>query len=266
MTTGYPLPLAPGAPALGASDVSSAAASQTPIPSSARYDVRPRSRGLVALAMLVSVGVHLVLFFGFAPTKKKATPRAPEQLFAIRLQLPKLEELEEPEPEPNDGGRSEEVSLSVPMQADVPQLVKPNDFVQQLDFSSLLEKPDLSNATLLVIPENIRRGGKIDHGVGAIFNLADLDRAPEPVFQPSPVIPFPLRRDGISGEVRVQFVVSTEGRVLNAFVVETTDVRFNDAAISGVMKWKFKAGIRGGQKVNTRMAVPIVFTLLPAAE
>lgn len=34
---------------------------------------------------------------------------------------------------------------------------------------------------------------------------------------------------------------------------------FNEAAVQGVAKWKFRAGVRGGRKVNTQMRVPIVF-------
>jgi protein TonB len=59
----------------------------------------------------------------------------------------------------------------------------------------------------------------------------------------------------------VQFIVSSDGRILDATVVESTDDRFNEPAVKGVYKWKFKPGMKGGRKVNTRMAVPIRFKI-----
>ncbi|NBW88041.1 MAG: hypothetical protein EBR23_14740, partial [Planctomycetia bacterium] len=83
-------------------------------------------------------------------------------------------------------------------------------------FSSLLEKPDLSDSRISVIPENIRRGLELRSRIGAIFSIAELDRHPEPVVQVAPVFPFNLKRDAIEGRVVVEFVVDTEGRVVGA--------------------------------------------------
>ena len=52
------------------------------------------------------------------------------------------------------------------------------------------------------------------------------------------------------------------GRVLEPVVTESTNYGFNDAALAGVSRWKFRAGMKSGRKVNTRMRVPIVFKLL----
>jgi protein TonB len=146
------------------------------------------------------------------------------------------------------------------MQADLPQLPQPNDFIQPIDFSSLLERPDFSQTTLFSVPENIRRGsGKIAASIGTIFNLADLDRIPEAVFQPAPVYPLSMKRDGVTATVVVEFVVDVQGRAVNAMATESTHRGFEEAAVIGVQKWKFRAGLRGGRKVNTRMRVPIVF-------
>jgi protein TonB len=69
-----------------------------------------------------------------------------------------------------------------------------------------------------------------------------------------------MRRDSVTATVRVEFIVSTEGRVVNPVVVHTTASGFEEAALTGVAKWRFRPGWKGGRKVNTRMAVPIVFT------
>ena len=57
----------------------------------------------------------------------------------------------------------------------------------------------------------------------------------------------------------VEFVVNAEGRPVNVIATNNADRRFEQAAVFGVSKWKFRPGIKAGRKVNTRMAVPIVF-------
>ena len=147
------------------------------------------------------------------------------------------------------------------MQADLPSMPQPTDFVQQIDFASLVEKPDLAQAKLLSIPEGDRRSRAME-GLGKVFNLADLDRIPEALFQPPPVFPAALKHDVSSASVTVEFVVDTNGVVVNAYVTDTSHVGFNVAATTGVSRWKFRPGMRGGRKVNTRMRVPINFKLI----
>ncbi len=241
------------------------AASRTPAPvvdGSWRYDSRRPSRPIVITAMLISVGIHVAILFGIGkPTARKSVAPPEENLIAL-VPLPQLKELEEPEPAPTDDtGPAPDLSLPVPMQADVPQLASPTDFVQAINFASLLEQPDFSQLKVYVIPESIRTGtGKIAEKIGKIFNLADLDRVPEPILQPAPIYPIAMRRDSLTATVRVEFIVDTEGRVVNPTVVHASITGFEDAALAGVAKWRFRPGWKGGRKVNTRMAVPIVFT------
>ncbi len=229
-----------------------------------RYDSRRRSRPIVYAGMAVSLGVHLAIFFGIGrSTPRPVAPPAEEFLIAL-TPLPQLKELEEPEPPPTEGSDNQppDLSLPVPMQADVPQLASPTDFVQQINFASLLEQPDFSQMKVYVIPENIRTGtGKIAEKIGTIFNLADLDRIPEAILQAPPAYPVAMRRESITATVRVEFIVDVDGRVVNPSVVHATASGFEDAALAGVSKWRFRPGWKGGRKVNTRMAVPIVFTL-----
>jgi periplasmic protein TonB len=102
-------------------------------------------------------------------------------------------------------------------------------------------------------------GSNLAEKIGRIFNPEDLDRAPEPVLQPAPVYPHAMKREGLEASVMVEFVVDTDGRVLAPAIVESTHHSFDDAALAGVARWKFRAGVRGGKKVPSRMRVPIVF-------
>ena len=264
MTIGYPTPFATW-------DQEKAVRATAPVrvaEGSWRYH-RPRTSWITfAVAGTASAALHAALFFGsFLLPQKIAPVTRVEEVPVIRLALPELKELEEPETSVSDEEPPPvDLAVPVPMQSDVPALAAPDSFVQPLNFASLLDRPDLSNAIVTVIPENYVRSSRLNERIGKIFNLDDLDRHPVPVLQPSPTYPISMRREGFSATVLVQFVVDAEGRVLEPVVVESTHSAFNDAAVKGVSRWKFRAGIRGGRKVHVRMQVPITFHILDTSE
>jgi protein TonB len=183
-----------------------------------------------------------------------------DRVIAVALVMPDLKELDEPEPTPTDESVEPiDAGTLVPMLSDAPQVPQPTDFVQQMDFASLVEQPDMANAKLVAIPEHIGRGGRLGDGKIKIFDLADLDRIPEATFQPAPPSPKVGERDFGDLTVIVEFIVNPEGRPVNVIATNNADRRFEQAAVFGVSKWKFRPGIKAGRKVNTRMAVPIVF-------
>src|SRR5262245_38589583 len=149
MTTGYPLGITP-ADLPARVDRPSKALSPPSAFGSWRYDSRPRSRVMLVLAIAVSAGLHAALLLSFSRAQKKVLPPTTGHVIALTLAMPDLKDLEEPEPVNNDdAGQVTDVSIPVPMQADLPQLPRPNDFVQQIDFSSLMERPDFGNVNLL---------------------------------------------------------------------------------------------------------------------
>jgi protein TonB len=148
------------------------------------------------------------------------------------------------------------------MLADVPSPnITDNSFVQPMDFRPEVEI-DLSRAKVITIPNNISRGGSGGKGFGVVFDLAQLDRIPEATVQASPIFPVSLKKDVSEARVVVNFIVTTEGTVANAYVEDSTHFGFNEAAVTGVSKWKFRPGMKAGRRVNTRMIVPIIFRLL----
>jgi protein TonB len=260
MITGYPATLA-GVPP-GPPSPASTLPARNPT-SAVRYPARTNSRLVLAAAILCSAGLHAVLLLGIGPPGKKVAAVNEEEITLIRLAIPEIKDLEEPEPAPIDSDAPPpDLGILVPMQSDVPQLVKPSDFVQQLNFASLIEPPDFSKMNIYAVPEHIRSSGsKLAEQFGKIFNLSDLDRVPEPVLQPAPIFPVAMRRDALSARVAVEFIVDVNGRVLDPVVIESSHHGFDDAALAGVSRWKFRAGIKSGRKVNTRMRVPIVFKI-----
>lgn len=112
---------------------------------------------------------------------------------------------------------------------------------------------------------------------GEIFDIARVDRTPAPKSQARPQFPAELRRAGIGGEAVLDFVVDAEGLVRNAKAIRSKldpakeasgagtvpngASLLEAAALEAVKKWQFAPGEKSGRKVNTRMQVPIVFTL-----
>jgi protein TonB len=93
------------------------------------------------------------------------------------------------------------------------------------------------------------------------FDLSQLDQPPVATFQARPDYPYDLRRDGITGEVVVDFIVDSRGAVRNPVAARSTNRGFDDAACRAVGRWKFRPGRKGGHAVYVHMQVPIVFSL-----
>ena len=70
-----------------------------------------------------------------------------------------------------------------------------------------------------------------------------------------------MRRAGIEGQVLVGFIVDSKGTVREAYPIRSTHREFESAAVQAVSKWRFRPGKKGGRSVNTRMQVPIVFSI-----
>jgi periplasmic protein TonB len=223
-----------------------------------RYPTSERRRIRTVIAVLISAGLHVTLLYGFRASKPKPITIAVDQTPRIELHMPDVKDLEEPEKVPVAADEPVENVTLAPMQPDLPQVVQSSDFVQRIDLSSLIEKPDMSGAKVFAVPENINRGA-IRQNIGTVFNISDLDRQPEALVQTPPLYPYALKREGATATVRVQFIVDSEGHAINAVVVDSSHSGFNDAAIQGVSKWRFRAGMKGGRRVNTRMEVPILF-------
>ena len=77
----------------------------------------------------------------------------------------------------------------------------------------------------------------------------------------APVYPFDAKRNGLTGEVFVEFTVDEEGAVISPRVVRSSDRIFEDATLRAVSRWRFEPGRRANQIVRFRMAVPVVFNL-----
>lgn len=208
------------------------------------------------IGLLVSILVHGGAV-GISTWMKAGPPKAAkkEEEKTIAISMPPLPP-EEPE-KVEDNEPAPQVDFAPPMQTDMPQIAQVDSFVQQL----APPPPDglKVNTGAITIPQGRLEGaGK---SLGEIFDLNKLDQVPSPTYQAKPVYPFEMRRAGITGQVVVGFIVDASGTVQNAYAVSSTQREFEAAAIQAVSKWKFKPGKKGGRSVNTRMQVPIVFSI-----
>jgi protein TonB len=214
------------------------------------------------IALIVSAGLHGGIFWGFnhKPVRHHVAA-APPPMEVTLMPLPKIEDLDPPT-DLSSEHTDAPAGVDVPALPDLPSSVNlEGAFVQEMDLSSLLPKTNLAEASLVTIPASIQHGGT-GAGTGKlnkVFDISELDRAPTPVYQPFPPLSAALRRLGLSVKVTVEFVVNAKGEVIDPRVVDTQSSEYDEAATKGVLRWKFRPGIKNGKPVSTRIIQPIMF-------
>ncbi len=128
-----------------------------------------------------------------------------------------------------------------------------------------LTVPVASNIALPVQDHDGAVDGETGLGVDGSAGPLDYDAVDEKPVRTRgsrPVYPLNARRLGLTGEVRVRFVVDTEGRVTAARVVESTGRgRFDRNALNAVERWRFKPGKKDKQPVDVLCEVTVAFRL-----
>ncbi|MDI1320338.1 MAG: TonB family protein [bacterium] len=222
------------------------------------YHGVPRASRLYWMAAaLVSIGLHAGLILGFNRhvVPPKVAPRKDEVIEMIAMpdlhedEEKKVEELNDDEPAPP--------SVQVPTLQDVPLSLTESTFTQLID-PTVPTKIE-GAGSVMAIPLNIQRGKPDVSGIKDLFNIADLDRKPEPIVQTPPVFPYELKQTTTEARVRVGFIVTSKGDVIMPYIISSTHPGFERSTLDAVSKWKFKPGQRGGRKVNTRVEQPIDF-------
>jgi protein TonB len=227
-----------------------------------KYQGLARSGGMVALSVFVSAGLHALVLLGF--NRPAPPPRAVvvDDGPLIQMTMPDLEDDEEKPVETlEDLEASESPAIAVPMLVDVPTIVPVNAFVQPLDLTPALNL-DPNAVRMSAIPVNIARGSGSAEKLGKIFDISQLDRQPQPVFQPAPIFPADLKSQYDESQVTMEFIITAKGDVLMPQALASEHRRFEEAAITGLLKWKFKPGSKGGRPVNTRTQITIKFRVL----
>jgi protein TonB len=94
-----------------------------------------------------------------------------------------------------------------------------------------------------------------------IFELSEVDREPQLVYQAPPQYPPKLYRERVGATVVILFVLDETGAVREPRVKIGSSYReFERAALEAVLKYKFLPGIKDGQPVRVWYEVPFVFS------
>jgi TonB family protein len=91
--------------------------------------------------------------------------------------------------------------------------------------------------------------------------LSPLNRAPKAMYKPKPNFPKSLRDKGVTGYVKVQFVVTDAGEVQNIAVVASDHELFTEEAIKVLKQWKFAPALKDGQPISSRVQFSIPFKI-----
>lgn len=209
------------------------------------------------IGLVVSISVHLLTLNPFAgknaPPKREAVVK--EEI--IQMEMPPLDEEKEEKVEELQDEPMENV-LAPPSLVDLPTIVPVNAFTQPL------QPPPPPGMTAskgaINIPVN-PPGANFGKGIKDLFDINNLDQKPVGRVQNPPQYPYEMSRAGISGEVAVEFIISSTGDVIDTRVIRSSHREFEVPALQAVQKWKFKPGRKGGKNVATRVSQLIEFNL-----
>lgn len=231
------------------------------------FYARPLRRRPIVTAALISAGAHAAFLFGFVkdppPPVVLAAVKEPEEKPTEIPEPPKVYEL------PRNALANSSASTNEPDLATRPN---PSTHARLRELPSVLDpsrvttdfRPDTGQkinpgSPTVGIPPSDYWGGR---GPGpGLYEIKDLDKRPDPVAQVAPEYPFLAKSQGIEGVVVVRFIVTATGKVESAMVISSPHPLMSEAALKAVKLWTFRAGMKSGIKVATRMEIPLTFRL-----
>jgi protein TonB len=209
------------------------------------------------VGLVVSITLHLLALNPFAgkmpPPPRPVQPK--EEV--VQFEMPPLEEEKEESVEELNDEPIENV-MAPPSLVDLPTIVPVTAFTQPLQPPP---PPGLTASKGAINIPVTRPGANFGKGIKDLFDINNLDQRPVARVQPGPQYPYEMSRAGISGDVVVEFIINSNGDVVDTRVVRSSHREFEVPAMQAVQKWKFKAGRKGGRAVNVRASQLIEFNL-----
>ncbi len=208
--------------------------------------------------LIIGIGVSLALHSTIWLFSQKNEPPkrfAPPKEEVVQFEMPPLEEDKVEEVEDLTDEPMENI-MAPPSLVDVPSIVPLDSFVQAL---APPPPPGLTPSKGAITIPVTKPGANFGRGIGNLFNIGDLDQQPVARVRQAPTYPYDMRRAGINGSVVVEFIISTEGDVIQTQVIRSSHREFEMPALQAVQKWKFKPGRRRGQVVNVRASQLLEF-------
>ena len=214
------------------------------------------------LPLTVAAVFHVGLLFGFRSSHDSAHA-SPSMSQRDRELLRPFEII----PVAPDDTETHEVSAAAPNPTPVALPERPTENPRDAISFDVPERPIVPIRDHVTVIDNAPPG--ILGGIGDSFGpphgplvrRGDLDNSPRALRQTPPLYPFEAKRNGLSGEVLIEFTVDESGAVREPHVVRSSDRVFEEAALRAVARWQFEPGRRDGRIVRFRMALPMVFSL-----
>jgi protein TonB len=207
------------------------------------------------IGIVVSLALHATFLGAF---NRKAPPPAKvvqEEEAVVQFEMPPLDE----EPEEKVEDLTEEVVENImapPSLVDLPSVVTVDSFTQPIQPPP---PPGFTAAKGAITIPVTKPGANFGKGISNLFNIGDLDQQPVARVRQAPTYPYDMRRAGINGTVVVEFIINTDGDVIQTQIVRSSHREFEMPALQAVQKWKFKPGRKGGRVVNVRASQLLEF-------
>ncbi len=235
-----------------------------PTVTSAGYTM-PRER-FFFFGVSFSALVHAAVLFGINPPRPlpvdpiglELKPTPPIGWTLIETPPPPVEEETEEKPEEknvaeNDAGSEERATIGTTFSHATEHAI-----IVTVDKIVPPVRPD-PNRKSWTVPKGPPKSG---HAAKATrYNPKDLDKVPVIASSTAPRYPFEMKREGRTGTVVLRFVVDSRGEVLEVEVISSPHEGFSKAAVEAMLRWKFRPGMKNGRKVDTRMEMPMAFSL-----
>ena len=232
-------------------------------PMSYRENSRKFRPGAVLIwiaAIVLALGLNLFIF-GILPTFIQRVPDAPEN--AELIQAIQVVRIKRPETPPR---KKRPAKPPEPPKA----VVSATKILQQQIQSPAIIRPNLSvelNPSLPTLPKSIALDPLSNFSMKTempqgLFSTSELDQPLQALVRLPASYPMRARRLGIEGWVKVEFIVTREGRVrdITVLAAEPKGV-FESSVARSVSQYRFKPGTVDGSVVEVRVITTIRFKM-----
>ena len=104
-----------------------------------------------------------------------------------------------------------------------------------------------------------------DSRFASAYNFDEVDRRPRTLKTFQPRYPFEAQQKGIEGRIVVRLVVDSTGMPQEPEIAEVepkeAEGLFDEAALAGIMKFKFSPAMKGGKPVDCIVRIPFTFSV-----
>jgi TonB family protein len=238
-----------------------------PIISGEMHPLKKFSRKLLIRGIIVAGVVHLAAFGGWLMARSMK-PEPPPRTIALDIKrVTSTADLGVPPSLTTQVDALAQSSVNIASQPSIGVPEPVPDF--QATTTTIGTTDDIAEALTPVDMDQLRGGAGdsivVDESIFDIqsdkpTDLTSVQELPVPIDTPEPVFPDLARTQGVEGKVWVRVLITKEGKVAEAVVVEGNWV-LHEAAIAAVKKWTFKPALQQHRPVPVWVEIPLEFSL-----